>query len=116
MKKSRKCNLKQKVCCFLLTFVEKRYLARNVHQLLFRTSFFVLTKFSMHNVSHMDPHIIYDLTVVYLFKCIFNLGPRATLIRHWPQSDKAHTELRYSFTNLCINLLAPPSVIRKYHP
>ena len=31
----------------------------------------------MLNGSHMDAHRIYDLTVVHLFKCIFNLGPRA---------------------------------------
>jgi len=39
--------------------------------------FFVLTKFSMPKVSHMDAHRICDLTVVHLFKRIFNLGPRA---------------------------------------
>jgi len=31
----------------------------------------------MPNGSHMDGHRIYDLTAVCLFKCIFNLGPRA---------------------------------------
>ena len=48
-----------------------------------RTSFFVFTKFSMHNGSHMDGHMIYDIIVVHFFKRIFNLWPRATLIRHW---------------------------------
>jgi len=42
-----------------------------------RTSFFVFTNFSMHNSSHMDAHIIYDIKVVHFFKYIFNLGPRA---------------------------------------
>jgi len=36
----------------------------------------------MLNGSHMDVCRIHDLTVVHLFKCIFNLGPRAALIRH----------------------------------
>jgi len=55
--------------------------------------FSYLKKFSMPNGngSSMDSHRIYDLTVIYLFKCIFNLGDRAvtmlqaraTLIRHW---------------------------------
>jgi len=31
----------------------------------------------MPNGSHMDDHRIYDLTVVHMFKCILNLGPRA---------------------------------------
>jgi len=31
----------------------------------------------MHNGADMDAHIFCDLTVVHLFKCIFNLGPRA---------------------------------------
>jgi len=31
----------------------------------------------MPNGSDMDTHRIYDLTVVHLFKCIFDLGPRA---------------------------------------
>jgi len=30
----------------------------------------------MPNVSHMDAHRFYDLTVVHLSKCILNLGPR----------------------------------------
>jgi len=51
-------------------FLLKRYLVHNVHQFLFRTSFFLLTKFSMHNGIHMDIHRIYDLTVVHLSKCI----------------------------------------------
>jgi len=64
----------------LRTILEKDVLlnlAHNVHQLVLRTRFFALTKFSMLNGSHMDAHRIYDLTVVHLFKCIFNLGPRA---------------------------------------
>ena len=52
--------------------------------------FFVLTKFSKPNSSHKHAHRIYRLTVVHLFKCIFNLDPalliccssRATIIRH----------------------------------
>jgi len=44
----------------------------------------------MHDGSQMDAHIICDLTFVHLFKCVFNLGPRAVhmlwlranLIRH----------------------------------
>jgi len=39
--------------------------------------FFVLTKFSMHYVGRMDVHRIYHLTVVHLFKCIFNIWHRA---------------------------------------
>jgi len=31
----------------------------------------------MYNVSHMDVHRLYDLPVVHLFKCFFNLRPRA---------------------------------------
>ena len=66
-------------------------MAHEVHQLLFSAKYFVLNKFSMPNDSHMDAHRIYDLTVVHLFKCIFDIGPRtvnmlqarATFIRHW---------------------------------
>ena len=64
---------------------KRRYVVHNVHQLLFRTRFFVLTEFSVPNGSHIDAHKI----VFHLFKCILNLGslvvcyrPRATLIRH----------------------------------
>ena len=69
--------LSNKIVQHVYVFGKKRYVVRNVHQLLFKTRFFVLTKFSMHSGSHMDTHRIYDLTVVHLFKCIFNLGPRA---------------------------------------
>jgi len=31
----------------------------------------------MHNSSHLDVRIIYDIKVVHFFKFIFNLGPRA---------------------------------------
>jgi len=31
----------------------------------------------LNDGSHMDTHIIYDLTVARLFTCIFNLGLRA---------------------------------------
>jgi len=48
-----------------------------MHQLLFRTRFFALTKFTMTDGSHMDAHIIQYLTVVHLFSYIFNFGPRA---------------------------------------
>jgi len=65
--------LKRYVCLF----GKKRHVAHKVHQLLFTTRFFVLTKLSMPNGSYMDTHRIYDLTYVHLFKCIFNLGPRA---------------------------------------
>jgi len=41
-------------------------------------------KFSMHNVIHVDDYIIYDLIVVHLFKCIFNLGPSAVYILRAP--------------------------------
>jgi len=87
------------MCSFLVKRYDVAYflvkqmcnLAHNVHQLLFSARFFALTQFTMLNGSHMDAHIIYDLTVVHLFKCILNLGPallicygpRATLIRHW---------------------------------
>ena len=77
---------------YVYTFlVKKIYAARNVNQLLVRTRFFVLTKFSMANDSHMDAHTIYDLTVIHLLKCFFFISshallvcyrPRATLIRH----------------------------------
>jgi len=30
----------------------------------------------MPDSSHMDVRIIFDLTVLHSFKCIFNLGPR----------------------------------------
>jgi len=33
----------------------------------------------------MDAHRIYDLTVVHLFKCIFNLGPRAVNMLRAPR-------------------------------
>jgi len=64
---------------FVNTFLVKKYVVHNVHQLISRTSFFVLlTKLTVHIVMvHMDDHRIYDLTVVYLFKWISNLGPRA---------------------------------------
>jgi len=52
-----------------IRFWEKRYVARDVDQVLFRTRFFVLTKFSIPNCSQMDAHRIYDLTVVHLSKC-----------------------------------------------
>jgi len=42
-----------------------------------KTRFFVFTKFSMPNGSHMDAHRIFDQTVVHLFKCILKLGPCA---------------------------------------
>jgi len=46
----------------------------------------------------MDAHRIYDLTVVHLFKCIFNLGPRATLTaRHRavvPKLVRAATQIK----------------------
>jgi len=45
---------------------------------------FALTKFSMLNCSHVDAHIICDLTVVHLFKCIFNLGSRAVITLRAP--------------------------------
>jgi len=70
-------------------FKWKRYLSivHNLRQLLIRTRFFVFTKFSMHNGSHMDAHRIYDLTVVHRFKCFLTKGlalfmwyrPHATL-------------------------------------
>jgi len=63
---------------YVYAFLVKKCVAHDVHHLLFKTRFFVLTKFSMPNVSHIDAHRIYDLTlaIVYLFKFIFNLGPR----------------------------------------
>jgi len=42
----------------LYIFAKKSYVARNVQQLLFRTRFHVLTKFTMPNGSHMDAHRI----------------------------------------------------------
>jgi len=39
----------------------------------------------MLNGSHMDVYRIYDLTVVYLLKCIFNLGPRAVMMLQAPR-------------------------------
>jgi len=49
---------------YVYTFLVKSiYVARNVHHFLFRTSFFVLMKFSMRSGSHKDAHRIYDLTV-----------------------------------------------------
>jgi len=39
----------------------------------------------MRNVNHMDVHKIYDLTVVRLFRCIFNLGPRAPNVLQAPR-------------------------------
>jgi len=46
----------------------------NVQQLLFRTRFFIFTKFSMLDGSHLDAQ---RKIVVHLFKCVLNLGPRA---------------------------------------
>jgi len=46
----------------------------NVQQLLFRTRFFIFTKFSMLDGSHLD---VQRKIVVHLFKCVLNLGPRA---------------------------------------
>jgi len=72
---------------YVLHFGEKSYVARNVHLLLFRTRFFVLTKFNVLNGSHVGVHRTYDLTAVH-FSSNFNaLLPyyrsRATLIRHY---------------------------------
>jgi len=53
----------------MYSFLVKRWVAHEVHQLMFRTSFSVLTKFSMPNGSHVDAHRIYDLTVVRSFTC-----------------------------------------------
>jgi len=39
----------------------------------------------MLNGSHMDTHKIYDLTVVHLFSCIFNLRPRAVNMLQSPR-------------------------------
>jgi len=55
----------------------KKYLVPNVHEVAISDQVFVFSNFSMRNVSRMDGHIIYYLTVVHLFKCIFNLGARA---------------------------------------
>jgi len=58
-------------------FVKKDMLPYNVQQLLFRTRFFVLTKFSMPNGSHMDAHRIYYLTVVHFVQVHFQIrAPR----------------------------------------
>jgi len=75
-----------------------RSIVHDIHKLLFRTRFFVFTKFSMPNDNHMDTHIIYYLTVVHLYKCtgISKLGlravnmlqARATLIRHWGRQNR----------------------------
>ena len=46
----------------------------------------MLTKFTMPNGSHMDGHVIYDLRVVHLFKCMFELGPRAVNLLQAPRS------------------------------
>jgi len=39
-------------------WVKKGCVVHNVHQLLFRTRFFALTKFSILNGGHMDVHLI----------------------------------------------------------
>jgi len=73
-------------------FDKKRYVAHNVHQLLFRIRFFVCTKFSMPDVSHMYVYRIYDLRVLFTCSSVFLTSgptllicyrPRTTLIRHW---------------------------------
>jgi len=52
---------------YIYAFLIKRYVGHNVHQSLFRTRFFLLTKFSMpNNVSHMNAHRIYYITVLRL--------------------------------------------------
>jgi len=38
-----------------------------------------------HDDSHMDARIMYDLTVVNLFQCIFNVGPRAVSMLRAPR-------------------------------
>jgi len=35
--------------------------------------------------SHMDAHRIYDFTVVHMFKCLLNLGPRAVNMLQAPR-------------------------------
>ena len=50
--------------------------------------------------SHMDAHIIYDLTLVHLLQCIFNLGP-ALLICYGPRS----TLIRHCLTYICDSFL-----------
>jgi len=39
----------------------------------------------MLNDSHMDVHRICDLTVLHLFKCIFNVGPLAVIMLRAPR-------------------------------
>jgi len=57
----------------------------DVHPLLFRTKFFALTKFTVPNCSNMDAQRIYYLTVVQLFMCSLNLGPRAVYMLQVPR-------------------------------
>jgi len=64
-----------------MRLVIKIYLAHYVQQLPFRTTFFVFAKVNIPNGSLMDAYRNYDLTVVHLFKCIFNLGPRVVCYR-----------------------------------
>jgi len=52
----------------------KRYVVRNVHQLLLITRFFVFTKFRMPNGGHMDARRTCDLKVVHLFKSFLTEG------------------------------------------
>jgi len=47
--------------------------------------FFALTKLSMPDGTRVDARRIYDFKVVHLFKCSFNLGPRAVNIFQAPR-------------------------------
>jgi len=77
--------------------------AHKIHQLLFSARYFVPTKFSMPNGSHMDAHRIYDLTVVHLFKCIFDLGPRALNMQKAPRYRNAVLHLTSKTDHSTVN-------------
>jgi len=70
---------------YVYTSLVKKYAVHNVRQLLFRNRVLVLTEFNMPIGGHMGTHKIYDLTVVHLFKCIFDLGPRAVNMLQAPR-------------------------------
>jgi len=71
----------------------------------------------MPNDNHMDAHIIYNLTVVVLFKCIFNLGPRAVNMLQAPRylNPAEHYSPAWRLlSSLSTPLTCPTTVYRRY--
>jgi len=70
---------------YVYTFLVKKYVAHNVHQLLFRTKVFVLTNsVCPMSVTWMPTEFV----IKQLFACsslLFNLGPRAVIMLQAPR-------------------------------